>query len=81
MQLLEAIYGLVGKRVEPCSNESLKGNWEHATFGGVSNTIKVQGCLKARDMVMGVGCPVGPFSMDFQAEGNRFFLHYKRGSC
>ena len=70
VELLEAIDGLVGEEVEPCSGEASKGGREHAAFGDVDSTIKIQGGLEARDVIMGVCHPVIPFLKDFQAGMN-----------
>ena len=43
----------------------------------VGSIVKIQGCLKTGDVVMGVGRPIVPFLKDFQAGENCLFLDYE----
>ena len=41
VEQLEAVDGLVGERVEPCSGKVSKNDWEHLSFDGVGSIVKI----------------------------------------
>ena len=75
--LLEAVYGLVRKRVKPCSSESPNGSREHTTLGGISCIVEIQKGVRVKDMIMRVGQLVIPLLRDLQAGEDCHFLDYK----
>ena len=77
VQLLESVYGLVGKRVETCSGKSFEGSREHVAFGGVSCIVEIQRGLEAKHVIIGVSQLVIPLLRDIQAEEDCLLLDYK----
>ena len=73
VELLEAVDGLVRERVEPCSDEASKGGWEHDAFGEASSTVKIQGGLEVKDVIMASIISSYLSREIFRLEGTIFF--------
>ena len=73
MESFEAIDGLFEKWVEPCSDEASKGGWEHDAFGEASSTVKIQGGLEVKDVIMASIISSYLSREIFRLEGTIFF--------